>query len=218
MRASGLRVRPLTAEKDTIGNPAWSPDGQRIAYDATLAGNLEIYIMECADWDVERCSVERLTWQSGPDEFPAWSPDGSHIAYQGLRTERSEIYIVCVTGPCAEEKARVLYTGHYAHAAPSWSPDGQYLAFAAASQSQWSIYVVDAACNTLPGGCASHMQQLTADNVNSFQPAWSPDGRSIAFQAWVEGSMELFVMDSDGHNLQRLTFNRVDDRLAAWWP
>jgi Tol biopolymer transport system component len=213
MRANGLDVQPITTERDSFGNPAWSPDGQRVAYDTTMAGNLEIYIM-CVE---NKCTTQRLTSQAGPDEFPAWSPDGQRIAYQALRTERREIYVMDVCERC-KTQPQLLYTGFFSHAGPAWSPDGRHLAFAAASTNQWGIYVVDAKCYAMPGGCAGNIQQLTASSMNSFQPAWSPDGRSIVFQGWVEGNMELFIMDIEGNNLRRLTFNHIDDRLPAWWP
>lgn len=220
MRASGLGVQALTTTQQRSGNPAWSPDGKWIAYDATLAGNLEIYIMNsvCLDWTIE-CKVRRLTRQSGPDEFPAWSPDGKRIVYQGLSQERREIYIldVCEAGPC-ESKPRRLDLGHISHAGPVWSPDGKQIAFAATSSARWSIYLVDADCPTQPGGCAAAARRLTGEQLDTFQPAWSPDGKSIVFQGWVDNNMELFVIDVDGRNLHRLTSNNVDDRLAAWWP
>ena len=223
MRANGLDVRPLTADQDSFGNPAWSPDGKRVAYDSTMAGNLEIYIMDCGDLIRETdCQTQQLTQQSGPDEFPAWSPDGKRIAFQALRTERREIYVMnlCDNETCDRNltKPQLLYTGYFSHAGPAWSPDGQKLAFSAASVSQWSIYVLDADCYSLPSGCQGTAKQLTEATMNSFQPAWSPDGRSIVFQGWVDGNMELFVMDASGDSLRRLTHNNVDDRLPAWWP
>ncbi|MBZ0286830.1 MAG: hypothetical protein K8I30_04390 [Anaerolineae bacterium] len=220
MRASGLGVRQLTAAEARSGNPAWSPDGRWIAYDTTVAGNLESYIMNvvCLDW-TSGCVVRRLTTQSGPDEFPAWSPDSQRIAYQALRQERREIYVldVCKADPCAS-KPRLLDAGHISHTGPVWSPDGKQIAFAAINSAHWGIYVVNANCDTQPGGCIRALRRLTDERMDAFQPAWSLDGQAIVFQGWIEQNMELFVIDADGRNLRRLTTNRVDDRLAAWWP
>jgi len=59
---------------------------------------------------------------------------------------------------------------------------------------------------------------LTDDPADDMLPAWSPDGRSIAFVSTRDGNPEIYVMDSQGQNQRRLTFNPGGDWRPAWLP
>ena len=94
---------------------------------------------------------------------------------------------------------------------PSWSPDGNRIAFTCR--------------NSIPGSgggiCVMDVDGSNIDRLTSaddWEPAWSPDGTRIAFASLRDGNPELYIMDADGKNQQRLTENDVDDWQAAWSP
>jgi len=94
---------------------------------------------------------------------------------------------------------------------PSWSPDGTRIAFTCRNSvpgTGGGICVMNAD--------GSNIEHLTS--ADDWEPAWSPDGSKIAFASQRDGNPEIYIMDADGKNQQRLTENNVDDWQAAWSP
>jgi len=60
--------------------------------------------------------------------------------------------------------------------------------------------------------------QLTYDPAADLAPAWSPDGKQIAFESWRDGNGEIYVMDADGSNQVNLTRHEADDLAPSWSP
>src|SRR5438309_10311630 len=65
---------------------------------------------------------------------------------------------------------------------------------------------------------ASPIRQLTNTTASNIRPAWSPDGKRIAFQSNRDGPYHIYVMDADGSNGRQLTSGDADDRHPAWSP
>lgn len=65
---------------------------------------------------------------------------------------------------------------------------------------------------------ASPIRQLTSSTATNVRPAWSPDGKSIAFQSNIDGPYHIYVMNTDGSNLRQLTSGDNDDRHPSWSP
>ena len=113
--ASPVRqLHQLTFEGGLPREPAWSPDGQRLAYTSDLAGSADIWVQSLSDPD-----PVRLTTSTAKDWQPDWSPDGHWIAFRSER-EGGGIYIVKATGG---EPRRIADTGFR----PRWSPDGKHI-------------------------------------------------------------------------------------------
>jgi serine/threonine-protein kinase len=88
-------------------------------------------------------------------------------------------------------------------------PTGQ-MVFTSQRDGDWDIYAMNAD--------GSNLRNLTNNNVDDFAPAWSPDGRTVAFHSYLDGDEEVYVMDADGSNLRKLTNNFVNDREPTWSP
>ncbi len=121
MNTDGSSVSELTAVAGADSyQPAWSPDGTKIAFGSNRDGNGEIYVM-----DPNGANVVRLTNNSAEDGQPAWSPDGSKIAFATARDGNDEIYVMNADGTGAVN----LTNNPGSDLTPAWSPDGSKIAF-----------------------------------------------------------------------------------------
>ena len=182
----------------------------QIAFGSTRDGNPEIYVM-----DADGNNQIRLTNHPETDLAPSWSPDGSRIAFSSNRNGGSyQIYVMDSNG----KNVRRLTAG-INDRNPAWSPDGQKIAFTGIGDEEIGrekrkakIFVVHPD-GTNPQKLAGHIPSTDLD------PAWSPDSQRIAFASYREGiSAEIYVMDADGANHQRLTHDDVTDKEPAWSP
>jgi hypothetical protein len=181
MNADGTDEAQLTKLADF--EPAWSPNGKRIAFTSNRDGNWEIYVM-----NADGSGVTRLTNNAAWDWAPAWSPDGSKIAFTSERDGNFQIYVMSTTGTGV---TRVTTDGGRD---PAWSPDGGRIAFAAGG-----IYVM----NSDGTGVTPVFNYPMA--MYHLSPAWSPDGSKIAFELYrpYDNVMdhEIAVINADGSAL-----------------
>ena len=180
----------------------------QIAFGSTRDGNPEIYVM-----DADGNNQIRLTYHWEMDIQPSWSPDGSRIAFASNRNGGNfQIYVMDSNG----KNVRRLTAG-INDRNPAWSPDGQKIAFTGIGDEEIGrekrkakICVVHPD-GTNPQKLAGHIPSTDLD------PAWSPDSQRIAFASYREGiSAEIYLMDADGANHQRLTHDEATDREPAW--
>ncbi len=201
---AGLVVREpvqLTRSSGSDKDPAWSPDGTRIAFASTRAGNQEIYVMHA-----DGSNPVQLTQPQYSDDCPAWSPDGTRIAFVSLRAGNEEIYVMHADG-----RNVVRLTQHPSiDTEPAWSPDGTRIAFTSLRAGNWDIYTMHA-----DGGNVVRLTQHPSYNT---KPAWSPDGARIAFTSLRAGNWDIYTMHADGGNVVRLTQHPAIDSIPAWSP
>ena len=205
MDASGANPRKLTNNHRQDTDPAWSPDGKRIAYVSTIDRNQDIYVM-----DVHGGNQRKLT-NSGNVHIhnwkPSWSPNGERIAFTSNRDGNLEIYMMDNDG---SNQRRLTNSGdiHIHNSKPSWSPDGRRIAFTSNRDGNLEIYVM----NT-DGG----QQRNCTKDMHGDDPSWSPDGKRIAFVSERDGNKEIYTINANGRrDPQRLTDNPQADTDPAW--
>jgi TolB protein len=179
-------------------HPVWSPDGRRIAFSSTRAGNnFDIYVM-----DADGTAIERITDHAAPEQDPTWAPDGRSLFFTAERDGRGELYRVWLDS----RKVDRVTAGFNRSIMPAASPDGRNLAYAAQTIRAFQIHAVDT-------GNASEGVQLTSGDP-ACRPAWSPDGKRIAFVLG-EGPSGLGIVDFQSRTVQ--PFFR-DPRLWSYYP
>ena len=192
-------------------DPAWSPDGTRLAFASHRDGNWELYLWSAADG-----YVTRLTTDPAYDGAPAWSPDGTRLAFESYRDGNLEIYLLDLATGSAPVRLTENKAGDYA---PAWSPDGRYVAFTSWRDGDKEVYLADLEACTEQSECGGAVRNLTNyPAADDEAPAWSPDGKAIAFVSWRDGNAELYTMRPDGSGQERVTANDLYDGAPAWFP
>jgi TolB protein len=194
MNADGSNQKMIS---DFASEPSFSPDGKRMtfyAWEGTEGGN--------GLWTMNADGTGREVKRNDANvRFPRWSPDNRYIAYWG--PPKVSVYNL------ADASDRGVMDGEH----PAWSPDGQRL--------------VMKSCATGGGGCGlytvgvdgSGKTPLT-DNADDGIPAWSPNGRKIAFICKPAGdTFDICTINADGSGRQNLTSNNPGhDINPAWLP
>ncbi len=204
----GTNLVRLTNHPARDTQPAWSPDGGKIAFtsDRRNGFSLEIFVMNA---DGEK--LVQLTTDHAPavnDESPSWSPDGMRIAFASNRGDSYDIYVMDTDANNLVQLTR----GRAKEVTPRWSPDGTQIAFTSSGNVLKSeIYVMDADGEN-PVNLTQNPEAL---NKN---PSWSPDGRQIAFESRRVGNHDIYVMDADGKNVIQLDNHVAWDAFPVWSP
>jgi dipeptidyl aminopeptidase/acylaminoacyl peptidase len=195
--ADGTGELRLTSSPKAELDPAWSPDGRRIAYsgDDTDEGHQNIWVMN-ADGTGKTLLTPgpRTTGQGWAGTDPSWSPDGSRIVYNNY----GEIWVMSADGGA---KARIL-TATDGGSAPAWSPDGSRIAYIAGFEI-WTM---------APDGTARTRLTTTAAAEKSVD--WSPDGSALVY----ERGGQIWRMNANGSGQVDLMGAGEGGVLPSWSP
>jgi Tol biopolymer transport system component len=246
MNADGTELKNLTKRYDLRTSnvlayanvhPSWSPDGKKIAFAAfglayTLDGvvhlnrkpnvtythksNSEICVM-----DADGSGLELLTNGYHGNIRPAWSPDGKKIAFSSNRDGFGDIYVMDVDE--GNVKRLTFSKGLASNNEASWSPDGKRIAFSSEIPYSRKSYRYSGVKDwhfkheiCVMNADGSDVKRLTDGYVWNSHPAWSPDGKKIAFQSGGPLYWDIYVMDPDGSGKKKLT--RRDSKEPSWSP
>lgn len=204
----GVAVTQLTSDPASDIQPAFSPDGKRIAFASNRSGNWDIWIVS-----IDGGPAVQITQGRSDELHPNWSPDGRQLVFSRLPVNGGpwELWIAD-----AGSGATRRFIGHGLF--PDWSPTNNTILFQRARQrgnrwfSIWTMTMVD--------GEPRYPTEVASSDSNAvILPAWGPDGRRIAFSSTtttatfrpaslspVPGeAFDIWIMDADGRHKSRLT-------------
>ena len=179
--------------------PAFSPDGNIIAFSSDRTGSFEIYVKQL----VTGAKEVQITSDGAQNIQPAFSPDGSLIAYT---SKRGGIWLVPVSGGTPRQ---LTESGTF----PAWSPNGLLIAFSDKSNqlsdpsgrnanSGATLWLV-----STDGGEPKRLTQPVNPAGGHAAPSWSPDGKRILFDTNDPSYSEVWSVSAQGDDLKKLSGN-----------
>jgi TolB protein len=206
----GSNVQQITNENAPHLSPAWSRDGRYVTYTSFQDGQAEIF-----SHDTRTGKKTKMTNGPGLSSGSNWGPSDRLIAFTGAHNGNSEIYVMSPRG----RDRKSLITGDGLDVDPTFSPDGKWMAFVSGrfgnphifrASLEWSedkLRVTDD-------------KRLTYAGWYNATPAWSPESEKLAFAGYDKdiNRFDMFMMNPDGTQMERLTLRAGDNERPTWAP
>jgi TolB protein len=220
MNADGSDVRRITTSPEADRQPDWSPGGTDIAYSIRKPGqkiNFEVARIGASGRGYRRLTTSP---EGQASSQPSWFPNGRGILLRrsGPGTATASIWQMGTAGQAPYVRIQPPHPPLY----PTWAPDMSKVLFTAilspTGDTDRGIFTV---------GRYGGQPTTLFDMPGTFDsaPAWSPDGRRIAFESDAniaggnpEGDLEIWTMNADGSDVRQLTRNALHDEGPAWSP
>ncbi|MBI3623119.1 PD40 domain-containing protein [Candidatus Pacearchaeota archaeon] len=208
MNADGSDKTQLTSSSMQETEPAFSPNGARIAYSAAyVSGYEQILIMNSDGSNPQAVTTDYDHYYWSVD----WSPNSSNLVFVSNRDgdEHGEIYTIRLDGT----NVRRLTNNSAYDVAPSYSPDGRKIALSSDRTGNYEIFLMNA-------DGSSPIDISNSPNTNEGSPSFSKDGKFIVYSSVPVGSQssysEIWIMNADGTGQKRITNNYYDDDEPDW--
>lgn len=244
--SDGHNPQVVVRSRETLMSPAWSPDGQRMAYVSFESGNSAIYIQDLASGARQVVSSYR-----GINSAPAFSPDGTRLAMSLSKGGNPDIYVLDLAS-----RQLAQLTRHYAiDTEPEWTPDGKSILFTSDRAGKPQIYQMaasggDATRVTFQGQYnaspslvevrgvtrlamvqgsgnvyrigvldrGTGQYSLVSPGNQDESPSFAPNGSMLLYAASEGTRGVLWAVSADGRVRQRLGFADGDVREPVWGP
>jgi hypothetical protein len=212
----GTGSQTLTTAGDA-DHPTWSADGTKIAFDRTIGGNTDIWVI-----NEDASGLVQLTSNPATDQAPTWSPDAARIAFASTRDGNSEIYSMNADG---SNQIR-LTNNTTTDSVPDWAPDGSVIAFfhSTGGSTHNGIWTMN------PDGTDQlELTITTSAFANENEPSWHPEGWRLAYSLFatcgqsssLKTTQDVLTVDRDGSNPRASTSSCATDYFyaaPAWSP
>jgi len=190
----GYNERLVLRSKQPLMSPAWSPDGNQLAYVSFQNGQAEIYIM-----NIYTGKSEKITSFPRHNGAPRFSPDGKTLALVLSKTGSLQVYTLDI----ASRKLTQITRGRSNNTEPFWYPDGKSLIFTSDRGGKPQIYRVN-----LADGATSRITWQGSQNLGG---QITPDGRFLVMVNRSNSGFNLAKQDLETGAVQILTKTLLDE-------
>jgi len=199
MDYDGENIRRITNHGSLLLSPHCSPDGSRIIFNSDKVWDQDLYVITLGP----KITQKRLTKAFKLEQSPEWSPDGKKIAF----SRDGDIY---VSGPSGMNAVR-LTRHHSIDVSPTWSTVGGQIAFVSDRSGTPQVYVMNSN--------GSNVRKVSSGGYAT-DPSWSPNRsvNKIAFVKVEGGEANIFTVNPDGSDEQRLTWSSRRNENPSWSP
>ncbi|MDY6825024.1 MAG: Tol-Pal system beta propeller repeat protein TolB [Thermodesulfobacteriota bacterium] len=196
----GHNPRRITHDNSINLSPAWSSDGNWLAYTSYREGHPDLYIKHLT----ENRGV--VFSRDGINISPAWKPETFSLAATLSFSGDQEIYLLTGSGKIIKQLTRSWGID----VSPSFSPDGERIAFVSNRAGSPQIYIKDIASGAI--------QRLTFEGGYNTTPEWAPQKNRIAYCAMETGEFNIKVIDVETKEIVSLTGGQGDNESPSWAP
>jgi TolB protein len=194
--ADGANQHLVLESRFPLMSPAWSPDGQWLAYVSFETKHSAIYVQLVRSGERRQVSA-----RAGVNGAPEWSPDGRKLALTlGGSGGNPDIYILNLN---TQDLARITEDPAI-DTEPVWAPDGRSLYFTSDRAGAPQIYQI----STQPG---AHPKRITFSGSYNARPRVSPDGTQLAMVTLDNGVYRIAVQDLASGTVHVLSHGRLDE-------
>jgi TolB protein len=208
IQTNGKGLRSIVDSVQYPTYPAWSPDGQWIAFVGSPDGisDSQIYIVR-----PDGSELNRLTYTPGNKHLPFWAPNGQAIVYSQTLGFMGQAEVDLFLYELSPSRIRqITNTSGVNEYAPIYSPSGDRIAFISVGKDyRHSLMVMDAD--------GSNPSLVIDTDINIGSLTWSPNGDQIVFAAGRK-CPDLYGINSDGTELRHLTETAEYDSSPTWSP
>jgi Tol biopolymer transport system component/predicted Ser/Thr protein kinase len=207
--SAGGSTTPLRSTPAELANPRFSPDGRLLAMDiADRSRDVWVY-----DW--ARDTLSRVTSDGADNTAPVWSPDGRDLIFSSKRDTRLyyNLYVRHAdgTGPFVR-----LTTANHHQISASWHPSGKYFAYAEQSpDTNFDLMVLPLDGDSTTGWKAGTPTPFLRTPSIEQEPAFSSDGRWLAYQSDESGRVEVYVRPFPGGD-RKWQISSAGGSYAVW--
>jgi serine/threonine protein kinase/Tol biopolymer transport system component len=193
-------------------DPAWSPDGNKIAFTSLRTGIAHVFV-----YNLVENTINEISDTSNMDIQPAWRPGGKQISVSRFQNFSYHLWLLSDKG---QSQFQFSSNGNLYDLWAQWSSDGEFAIFSRTGTDTLFPYLVSLKYEDRASAREKKIPPFNETDPGPIVRArLSPDAKWVSFESWPDGrNHDIFIMDIAGKNITRLTTDPSVDYSPVWRP